>query len=249
MALAWGSPARLARRAQAGHTEPASCCAAALHILSPAHQSSVPRALPCSLSWPLAVALLVSAPLLTPLIAQLSRRIGAASKASQAASNDVSAAADEVVENMRVVKLFAQQTRELRRFQGLLDGAHALAVQVGARAGQGASLGSPAWRGSCGQGQLRAAVRGALRCPCATLAALARPVAGAEPAGAAGCIEPHEEHAVRACLAARLPACRWLCRALSAPHVPSHPCLRAPRDCTPAPPHTCSCWHLFAFPV
>ena len=36
-----------------------------------------------SLSWPLAVALLVTAPLLTPLIAQLGRRIGAASKASQ----------------------------------------------------------------------------------------------------------------------------------------------------------------------
>ncbi|KAL4429394.1 hypothetical protein ABPG77_005168 [Micractinium sp. CCAP 211/92] len=83
-----------------------------------------------TLSWPLAIALLVSAPLLTPLIAQLSRRIGAASKASQAASNDVSAAADEVVENMRVVKLFAQQTRELQRFQGLLDGAHQLAIKV-----------------------------------------------------------------------------------------------------------------------
>lgn len=93
-----------------------------------------PRPRPaCRLSWPLAVALLVSAPLLTPLIAQLSRRIGAASKASQAASNDVSAAADEVVENMRVVKLFAQQTRELRRFQGLLDAAHAMAVKVGAQ--------------------------------------------------------------------------------------------------------------------
>jgi len=36
-----------------------------------------------TLSWPLAVALLVSAPLLTPLIAQLGRRIGLASKASQ----------------------------------------------------------------------------------------------------------------------------------------------------------------------
>ncbi|KAL4458596.1 hypothetical protein ABPG75_013461 [Micractinium tetrahymenae] len=82
------------------------------------------------LSWPLAVALLVAAPLLTSLIAQLSRRIGAASKASQGASNDASAAADEIMENMRVVKLFAQQARELRRFQGLLDGAHGLALKV-----------------------------------------------------------------------------------------------------------------------
>ncbi len=112
---------------QTSHASPAL---AAWHLpLAPLHC--------CRLSWPLAIALLVSAPLLTPLIAQLSRRIGAASKASQAASNDVSAAADEVVENMRVVKLFAQQTRELQRFQGLLDGAHQLAIKVSARGGRG----------------------------------------------------------------------------------------------------------------
>lgn len=38
---------------------------------------------------------------------------------------------------MRVVKLFAQQTRELQRFQGLLDGAHQLAIKVSARGGRG----------------------------------------------------------------------------------------------------------------
>ena len=53
------------------------------------------------LSWPLAAALLVSAPLLTPLIAKLGGAIGVASKASQAAANDVSAAADEIVENIK----------------------------------------------------------------------------------------------------------------------------------------------------
>jgi ABC-type multidrug transport system fused ATPase/permease subunit len=84
------------------------------------------------LSWQLAVALLVSAPLLTPVVARLSAAIGAASKASQAAAAEVSAAADEVVENMRVVKLFAQQQRELSRFHGLLDTAHQLALKVGA---------------------------------------------------------------------------------------------------------------------
>lgn len=83
-----------------------------------------------ALSWQLAVALLVSAPLLTPLIASLGRRIGTASRASQAAANDVSAAASEIVENMRVVKLFAQQQRELARFNGLLEGAHVLALKV-----------------------------------------------------------------------------------------------------------------------
>ena len=88
-----------------------------------------------TLSWPLALVLLVSAPLLTPLIAQLSARIGVASKAAQGAAGEVSGAAGEVVENMRVVKLFAQQQRELTRFQGLLDGAHQLALKVGWVAG------------------------------------------------------------------------------------------------------------------
>ncbi|PSC71439.1 serine threonine-phosphatase BSL1 [Micractinium conductrix] len=82
------------------------------------------------LSWPLAAALLVSAPLLTPLIAKLGGAIGVASKASQAAANDVSAAADEIVENIKVVKLFAQQGRELGRFQALLNTAHGLALKV-----------------------------------------------------------------------------------------------------------------------
>lgn len=88
-----------------------------------------------TLSWPLAVTLLLSAPLLTPVIATLSRRIGAASKASQGASADVSAAASEVVENIRVVKLFAQQQRELQRFGSLLEGAHQLALKVRCLAG------------------------------------------------------------------------------------------------------------------
>lgn len=121
-----------------------------------------------TLSWPLALALLVSAPLLTPLIAQLGRKIGAASRAAQAASNDVSAAASEVVENMRVVKLFAQQQRELARFGGLLETAHTLAVKVG---GGGGGQG-PASSGG-GGGACRAATRNSapsasptLRCRC-----------------------------------------------------------------------------------
>lgn len=49
---------------------------------------------------------------------------------SQAAANEVSSAANEIVENMRVVKLFAQQHRELTRFRGLLESAHQLALKV-----------------------------------------------------------------------------------------------------------------------
>jgi ABC-type multidrug transport system fused ATPase/permease subunit len=83
-----------------------------------------------TLSWQLAVVLLLVAPLLTPLVARLSKAIGGASKAAQAASADTSAAAEEIIENMKVVKLFAQQQHELRRFNGLLDRAHELAMKV-----------------------------------------------------------------------------------------------------------------------
>lgn len=40
------------------------------------------------------------------------------------------AAADEVVENIKVVKLFGAEGRELGRFQGLVNTAHRLALTV-----------------------------------------------------------------------------------------------------------------------
>lgn len=100
-----------------------------------------------TLSWTLALVLLLSAPLLTPVIARLSRQIGAASKASQAAANDVSATASEVVENMRIVKVFAQQQSELSRFDRLLEAAHQLSLKVRAR--RRVACGGGPWEGHC----------------------------------------------------------------------------------------------------
>ena len=145
-----------------------------------------------TLSWPLAVVLLVSALLLTPLITRLSASIGAASKASQAAAANVSAAADEIVENMRVVKLFAQQQRELRRFDTLLNGAHQLALKVGGRAGgdgwQRFKWEEHLWPACC---HLTAAL-------CCLPPPLLPAAAGAAPAGAAAWVKPPAQHAVRA---------------------------------------------------
>lgn len=48
----------------------------------------------------------------------------------QGAVDDISAAADEVIENIKIVKLFGAEQRELGRFRGLVDKAHALSTQV-----------------------------------------------------------------------------------------------------------------------
>ncbi|GAB4822030.1 hypothetical protein N2152v2_009076 [Parachlorella kessleri] len=78
----------------------------------------------------LATTLLVAAPLLTPVTVRLTNQIGAASKQSQAAADEVSGTADEFVENIKIVKLFGAEGRELGRFQGLVDKAHGLAKRV-----------------------------------------------------------------------------------------------------------------------
>ena len=82
------------------------------------------------LSPPLAATLLLTAPLLTPAIQALSESIRGASSTAAAAAADVSAAADEVIENMRVVRVFGQQGREMARFQGLVAAAHSAALRV-----------------------------------------------------------------------------------------------------------------------
>ena len=48
----------------------------------------------------------------------------------QGAAAEVSAASDEVIENIKVVKLFGAEGRELSRFQALADRAHQLASAV-----------------------------------------------------------------------------------------------------------------------
>mgnify|MGYP001119806978 CR=1 FL=1 len=49
---------------------------------------------------------------------------------TQAAADEVSGMADECVENIKIVKLFGAEGRELGRFQGLVDKAHGLAKHV-----------------------------------------------------------------------------------------------------------------------
>lgn len=82
------------------------------------------------LSWPLAVALLLAAPAVTPLVAAATWRIRGTSREAQVAASAASAAADEIVENIRIVRAFGAEGRQLTRFQRLVDAAHVLALRV-----------------------------------------------------------------------------------------------------------------------
>ncbi len=82
------------------------------------------------LSWPLALVLLLAAPLVGPLIADTTTRIRGASQDSQIAAASASAAADEVIENMRIVRAFGAEKRQLERYQKLVDGAYTKAMRV-----------------------------------------------------------------------------------------------------------------------
>ena len=82
------------------------------------------------LSWPMALALLIAAPAVSPVVAAATRRIRGASQESQAAAASASAAADEVVENMRIVRAFGAETKQLSRYQQLVDAAYALSLRV-----------------------------------------------------------------------------------------------------------------------
>jgi ABC-type multidrug transport system fused ATPase/permease subunit len=82
------------------------------------------------LSWPLALVLLLAAPLIGPIIADVTTRIRGASQESQIAAAAASAAADEAVENMRIVRAFGAEKRQLQRYQKLVDEAYAKAMRV-----------------------------------------------------------------------------------------------------------------------
>jgi ABC-type multidrug transport system fused ATPase/permease subunit len=82
------------------------------------------------LSWPLALVLLLAAPLIGPLVADVTIRIRGASQESQIAAATASAAADEAVENMRIVRAFGAEKRQLERYQKLIDAAYAKAMRV-----------------------------------------------------------------------------------------------------------------------
>jgi ABC-type multidrug transport system fused ATPase/permease subunit len=82
------------------------------------------------LSWPLALVLLLAAPLLGPLVADVTIRIRGASQESQIAAASAAAAVDEVVENMRIVRAFGAEKRQLNRYKKLIDASYARAMRV-----------------------------------------------------------------------------------------------------------------------
>ena len=82
------------------------------------------------LSWPLALALLLAAPAVSPLVAAATWSIRGTSREAQVAASAASAAADEIVENIRIVRAFGAENRQLTRFKRLVDAAHVFALRV-----------------------------------------------------------------------------------------------------------------------
>lgn len=84
----------------------------------------------CYLCWPLACALLLTTPLLTPLVSDLSVKIRECSSNAQAAAATTSAAADEIIENARLIKVFGAQSVQNKRYNALADTAGNSAIKV-----------------------------------------------------------------------------------------------------------------------
>lgn len=82
------------------------------------------------LSWPLAICLLVAAPAVTPIIARVTRLIKGDSRRAQRAGARAAAAADEIVENVRILRAFGAEKQEVRRYWGLIDAFHDANVRV-----------------------------------------------------------------------------------------------------------------------
>ena len=82
------------------------------------------------LSWPLALALLAAAPLVTPVVASATKRIKKESKSAEIANAATSAAADEMIENVKAIRVFGAEEQEVKRYFGLVDVAHKLAKDV-----------------------------------------------------------------------------------------------------------------------
>ena len=82
------------------------------------------------LSWPLALALLLAAPLVTPVVAAATKSIRGASQSAQAATADASAVADEIVENIKIIRAFSGEPRQLKRYQTRIQRAHELSLKV-----------------------------------------------------------------------------------------------------------------------
>jgi len=82
------------------------------------------------LCWPLALALLFTAPLLSPLVTRLSGKIREASQQAQSNASVASAAADEIFENSRLITVMNAQQPQQQRYDGLAKDAGKSSVEV-----------------------------------------------------------------------------------------------------------------------
>jgi ABC-type multidrug transport system fused ATPase/permease subunit len=77
------------------------------------------------LSWPLAIALLVAAPAVTPLINRATRQIKKASRRAQQRTAEAASNADEIIDNMRIIRVFGAESLQLKRYQSKINASHA----------------------------------------------------------------------------------------------------------------------------
>jgi ABC-type multidrug transport system fused ATPase/permease subunit len=76
------------------------------------------------LSWPLAICLLVAAPAVTPIVTRVTRLIKGDSRKAQQAGANAAAAADEIIENVQILRAFGAEMQQLARYRGLVDDLH-----------------------------------------------------------------------------------------------------------------------------
>lgn len=73
------------------------------------------------LNWVLALMLLISAPVLTPLVLSAAAKIKHLSENVQASTAQTSSAANEIIENQKIIKVNQAENAQIDRFRGLVD--------------------------------------------------------------------------------------------------------------------------------
>ncbi|KAI8108215.1 hypothetical protein M9434_006244 [Picochlorum sp. BPE23] len=73
------------------------------------------------LNWVLALMLLISAPVLTPLVLSAAAKIKSLSENVQASTAQTSSAASEIMENQKIIRVNQAEDAQIDRFRGLVD--------------------------------------------------------------------------------------------------------------------------------
>lgn len=73
------------------------------------------------LNWVLALMLLISAPVLTPLVLSAAAKINSLSENVQASTAQTSSAASEIIENQKIIRVNQAEDAQIDRFRGLVD--------------------------------------------------------------------------------------------------------------------------------